>query len=58
MVTLPPIGFEGVVQGFAGAGLLLGLLGSLAAARVAEIVGVGVDAQKPDQAVQLAHSVL
>ena len=58
MVAFAPVGLERVVQGFAVAGLLLVLLRGLAAPCVAEVVGVGVDAQEPDQAVQLAHPIL
>lgn len=58
MVTLAPVSLEGVVQRLARARLLLGLLAGLAAACVAEVVGIGVDAQEPDQAVQLTHTIL
>ena len=59
VVAFAPVGSEGVVQRFAGAGLCLaGLLGGLAVALVAKVVGVRIDAQEPDQAVQLAHTIL
>ena len=58
MVALAPVGLEGVVQGLACAGLLVGLLAGLATAGVAEVVGIGKDAQEPHQAVQLTHPVL
>ncbi len=58
MVALAPVGLEGIVQGLAGARLLLLLLAGLGAAAVAEVVGVRVQAQEADEAVQLTHPVL
>jgi len=58
VVALAPVGFEGVVQRLAGAGLLLLLLAGLGPAAVAEVVGVRVQPQEADEAVQLAHPIL
>ena len=59
VVALAPIAAERVVQRLAQARFLLpGLPFGLAAARVAEIVGIWVQPQESDQAVQLTHTVL
>ncbi len=55
MIAFAVVLGEGVVQALAGAGVFLG---GLCRALGAEVEGVGEDAQEPDQAVQLAHSVL
>ncbi len=55
VVALAVVALEGVVQRAAVAGWDLGRLGG---AGTTEVEGVGEDAQEPDQAVQLAHSVL
>jgi len=55
VVALAVILLEGVVQGPAVAGWDLG---GLRRARATEVEGVREDAQEPDQAIQLAHTVL